>query len=322
MMEFHMDFIRLGRTNEHVSVVGLGCGGHSRLGMAKGATSEQAADIVRRAIDLGITFIDTALVYGTEEAVGLGIAGRRDGLFLSTKSWVGRGPAQAGNSMITPAELTANLETSLKRLKTDHVDVFHLHGVSADQYDHAVNVLVPEMKRQQAAGKIRFLGITEVFGFDTAHKMFRRGLPDNHFDVIMVGFNLLNPSARRFVFPLTISSDVGTLIMFAVRRALNSVEGAREAVGQLLAKKTIDPESVNALDPLDFLRASTGVKSQTEAAYRFCRHEPGAHVILTGTGNAEHLEDNIKSILAPPLPAEAQAKLKEIFGEVDSISGN
>ncbi len=89
-----MDLIRLGRTNESVSVVGLGCGGHSRLGMARGASSEQAANIVRRAIDLGITFIDTALVYGTEEAVGLGIQGKRDQLFLSTKSWVAKGPAQ------------------------------------------------------------------------------------------------------------------------------------------------------------------------------------------------------------------------------------
>jgi len=317
-----MDFIRLGRTNENVSVVGVGCGGHSRLGMAKGASSQKAADIVRHALDLGITFIDTALVYGTEEAVGLGIEGKRDRLFLSTKSWVARGPAQAGADMITPAELTENLNTSLRRLKTDHVDVFHLHGVSLAQYEHAVKILLPEMKRQQKAGKIRFLGITEVFAFDTDHKMFARALPDNHFDVIMVGFNLLNPSARKTVLPLTIKHDVGTLVMFAVRRALNSIDGAREAVRELIARRVVDRESVDPQDPLDFLRATPGVKSQIEAAYRFCRHEPGAHVILTGTGNAAHLKDNVKSILAPPLPAAAQARLKEIFGAVDSISGN
>ncbi|MEJ0066744.1 MAG: hypothetical protein WDM85_16110 [Caulobacteraceae bacterium] len=59
-----------------------------------------------------------------------------------------------------------------------------------------------------------------------------------------------------------------------------------------------------------------------EAAYRFCRYEPGAHVILTGTGDPEHLKANIESILAPPLPPETQARLRTIFGRVDSVSGN
>jgi aryl-alcohol dehydrogenase-like predicted oxidoreductase len=317
-----MDFIRLGRTNEQVSVVGLGCGGHSRLGMAKGASTDQAADIVRRAIDLGVNFIDTALVYGTEEAVGIATQRKRDTLIISTKSWVGRGPAHGAGEMLSAAELAENLNASLKRLKTDYVDVFHLHGVSAAQYHYSVKVLLPEMERLQAAGKIRFLGITEVFAFDTDHKMFQRALPDNHFDVIMVGFNLLNPSARKSVFPLTIEHDVGTLIMFAVRRALNSVANTREAVAALLAKHEIDAGAVNANDPLDFLRAAPGVKSQVEAAYRFCRHEPGAHVILTGTGSAAHLQENIASILAPPLPAETQDKLRAIFGDVTTISGN
>jgi aryl-alcohol dehydrogenase-like predicted oxidoreductase len=59
-----------------------------------------------------------------------------------------------------------------------------------------------------------------------------------------------------------------------------------------------------------------------EAAYRFCRHEPGAHVILTGTGDPEHLKANVESILAPPLPPELLARLRAIFGRVDSVSGN
>ena len=73
-----MQTVRLGRTGLEVSVAGLGCGGHSRLGMAKGHDVHHAADMVRRALDLGITYIDTARAYGTEEAVGLGLEGRRD----------------------------------------------------------------------------------------------------------------------------------------------------------------------------------------------------------------------------------------------------
>ena len=313
-----MQTVRLGRTNVEVSVAGLGCGGHSRLGMARGADVSHAAGVVRRALDLGVSFIDTARAYGTEEAVGQGIAGRREQVFLSTKA----SPRAADGTPITAAELTESLEGSLRRLGTDHVDVFHLHGVQGGQYDHCAQVLVPELKRQQAAGKIRFLGITEQFGGDTGHAMLPRALADDHFDVIMVGFNLVNPSARERVFPLTRAHDVGTLIMFAVRRQLSDPAALREAVAALIARGEVDGAQVDAADPLGFLRDRAGIGSVVEAAYRFCRHEPGAQVILTGTGDVAHLEANLAAIQAPALPADVLDQLTRLFGKVDSVSGN
>lgn len=317
-----MDYIRLGRTNAEVSVAGLGCGGHSRLGMARGASVDEAADLVRRAIDLGINFIDTARIYGTEEAVGRGIAGHdRSGLFLSTKSWVGHGGSETNPVRFTAAQFAANLDESLRKLGTDHVDLWHLHGVSLAQLDYAREVLLPEMQRQRDAGKIRFIGITEVFRHDTGHAMLQAALPTGEFDVAMIGFNLLNPGARNTVFPITLQQDIGTLIMFAVRRALNSAANAAEAVAELIARGEIDAGALDPADPLNFLSMAPGVKSQIEAAYRFCRHEPGTHVILTGTSSAAHLEQNIASILAPPLPDDVQARLAEVFGNITSTSG-
>ena len=73
-----MQTVMLGRTGLPVSVVGLGCGGHSRLGMTNGADEVQASRVVAAAIDLGIDFIDTARAYGTEGAVARAIRGRRD----------------------------------------------------------------------------------------------------------------------------------------------------------------------------------------------------------------------------------------------------
>ncbi|HEX4196186.1 MAG TPA: aldo/keto reductase [Caulobacteraceae bacterium] len=312
-----MQTVRLGRTGAEVSVAGLGCGGASRLGMAQGADVDQAAGVVRRALELGVTFIDTARNYGTEEAVGLGIRGRRDQVFLSTKSSAGR-----GERMFTAAELTESLEGSLRRLGADRVDVFHLHGVTPGQYDYCAEVLVPEMRRQQAAGKIRFLGVTEQFGGDTGHRMLSRALPDDLFDVVMVGFNLLNPSARARVFPLTRAHDVGTLVMFAVRRLLSQPAALREAVAGLIERGEVDGAEVDAADPLGFLREHADVGSLTEAAYRFCRHEPGADVILTGTGNVQHLEANLAAIQGPPLAPDITERLRSLFGGVDSVSGN
>jgi len=62
-------------------------------------------------------------------------------------------------------------------------------------------------------------------------------------------------------------------------------------------------------------------RSLTEAAYRFCRAEPGIHVVLVGTGNIQHLEENIASVLRPPLPDDARQKLIDLFGAVDNVSG-
>ena len=312
-----METVRLGRTGLEVSVAGLGCGGHSRLGMARGKDVRHAADMVRRALDLGITYIDTARAYGTEEAVGLGLKGRRDEAVISTKAGLGR-----RGELVSAADMARYIDESLTKLQTDHIDVFLLHGMTLPEHQHAMTVILPELQTQKAAGKIRFIAASEQFGGDTGHAWLQTALADDPFDVLMVGFNLLNPSARERVFPRTIRQDVGTLIMFAVREALSRPEELKRVVGELIARGEVDADEVDADDPLGFLKDAPGAPSVVEAAYRFCRHEPGAHVILTGTGDPEHLRANVESILAPPLPPEILARLRAIFGRVDSVSGN
>jgi aryl-alcohol dehydrogenase-like predicted oxidoreductase len=312
-----MQFTTLGRTGLEVSVAGLGCGGHSRLGLGTGHDRDHACRIVNAALDLGINFIDTAAAYGTERAVGIALRGKRDQVVISTKASPGW-----GDELLSAAALRESLEASLRRLETDYVDVFHLHGVTPGQYAWCLAELLPELQRLRDAGKIRYMGITERFVSDTRHDLLQRALPDDHFDVVMVGFNLLNPSARRSVFPLTLANRVGTLIMFAVRRALSSEAGIREVVDQLLEAGELAPGQVDAAAPLGFVAQHPEVASLIQAAYRFCRHEPGADVILTGTGSVEHLRDNVASILAPPLPPEVTARLAELFGHVESVSGN
>lgn len=312
-----METTILGRTGLNVSVAGLGCGGHSRLGMAQGNDEAHASRVVEHAMGLGINFIDTARAYGTEQAVGRAVAGKRDQVVISTKSSAGR-----GGELLSGDAVIESLELSLSRLQTDYIDVFNLHGVSLDQYAWVVKEILPALLRAQEAGKIRFLGITEGFGRDTDHRMFQRALPDNHFDVIMVGFNLLNPSARHTVFPLTHEHSVATQIMFAVRRALSQTDALAELVAGLVERGEVDDAMIDRDDPLGFVARHPEVGSVVEAAYRFCRHEPGATVVLTGTGSTDHLDENVTSILAPPLPDEIQQQLASIFGKVDSVSGN
>jgi len=310
-----MEYITLGRTALRVSVLGLGAGGHSRLGQRTGATEDESVAIVGRALALGVTFIDTAEAYGTEAIIGAALsAARREDVVISTKKSL-----RVDGRLITATELTCGLEASLTRLRTDYVDTYHLHGVRSDQYDYAVTELIPAMQKQREAGKIRFLGITESFAADPSHEMLTRAVRDDCWDVMMVGFNMLNQSARERVLAETRRRGIGVLCMFALRDALSRPDKLRETIAELLRQGLIDRDAVDADDPLGFVREAAA--SLPDAAYRFCRAEPGIQVVLSGTGSIEHLEANVASILRPPLPDDVRARLVELFARVDTVSG-
>ncbi len=306
-----MKYTTLGRTGLKVSVFGLGGGGHSRLGKSQDKTEAESVAIVRQALDADVNFIDTAEGYGTEEIVGKAIAGvKRDAVVLSTKK---------STDEITPNAVRTSLDASLKRLGTDYIDVYHLHGVAPDDYERLLNDIVPTFEQLRQQGKIRFIGITERFGSDTKHTMLQRALQDNVWDVMMVGFNFLNQSARERVFAATIQQNIGVLVMFAVRRALSDPQRLRDTLSQLIGSGLVDPADLDADEPLKFLQ--TDSPNLTDAAYRFCIDEPGTHVILSGTGSPDHLRENLEAFTRPPLSPATNQRLKHIFQRVDTISG-
>jgi hypothetical protein len=110
--------------------------------------------------------------------------------------------------------------------------------------------------------------------------------------------------------------------MFAVRLALSRAERLAEVMQELIAQGRVDPTSIDQNDPLGFLVHQDGAVNLVDAAYRFCRYEPGTHVILSGTGKRDHLRSNIESFTRPPLPPEDLLKLKKIFQQVDTVSGH
>ncbi|HYJ17053.1 MAG TPA: aldo/keto reductase [Candidatus Limnocylindria bacterium] len=314
-----MDYTTLGKTGLKVSVAGLGCGGPSRLGMRGDVGAEDhAVRLIRQALDLGVNFLDTAQNYGTEGVVGKAIAGvARDRVVISTKKTLPT-PDDADPA----AAIVQGLEKSLKLLGTDYIDIYHLHGVEPKDYEFAQNQLIEPMRRLQQQGKIRFVGVTEGFVVDTTHTMLADSLKKELWDVVMVGFSLLNPSARKHVFPLTQKSGVGVLDMFAVRRALSQPQRLKEMCAELVEKGAIEKTALDLDDPLGFLLKETDAATLPEAAYRFCRHERGVDVVLTGTGNADHLKENIAAILKAPLPQASLEKLARLFGGLDYLTGN
>ncbi len=312
-----MKYVTLGRTALKVSVAGLGGGGHSRLGQATGKSEKESITLVRHALDLGINLIDTAEAYGTESIVGRALKGvSRDQVVISTK----KRPV-APDHPKPETEVRKSLELSLKKMGTDYVDIYHAHGIEPHQYRYTRDVLLPIFLRMREEGKIRFVGITEYFGPDSGHGMLSEALEEDCWDVVMPGFNILNPSARYRVFPKTTEKDVGVLVMYAVRSALSQPDRLRKVISQLKRDGAIAEDSCDSKNPLSFLIGKGKAASLPEAAYRFCLHEPGVHVVLTGTGDPGHLNANVEALSKPPLPSEDLQRLEKIFGRVDSVTG-
>ncbi len=309
-----MDQTILGRTGLKVSKMGIGCGGPSRLGLKTGKTEADSINLIRHGIDAGINFIDTAKSYGTEAIVGEAIksAGRMN-LVLSTK---------VGSIGITPVNLESSLENSLRELKTDYIDVFNLHGVAPDNYNYIITEIFPVLQKVREQGKIRFIGITESGMKDTQHKMLQRALQDNFWDTVMVGFNIINQSARERVLMKALKKNIGIINMYAVRTALSNPEHLKNVIRELIEKEEISSSNIDGDNPLNFLIHDGGATTIIDAAYRFSRYEPGIHVVLSGTGNLDHLKANIESFYRPPLPQDDVEKLKYIFRNVDSVLGD
>jgi aryl-alcohol dehydrogenase-like predicted oxidoreductase len=306
-----MEYRAFGRTALRVSVCGLGAGGESRLGLAKGSTEAQAIGVVRRGLELGINYFDTAPGYGTEDVIGRALEGRRDGVVLSSKTLARRD----GGPLVAGADVRRGLEETLGKLRSDVVDVYHLHRVRPEDYEHALAEIVPVLLALRDEGKIRFLGISESTGTDARHSMLSRALQDDCWDVVMTGFTFFNQSARDVLFPTTIEKDIAVEIMASARSYFSRPEQLAEEIARLVGDGVIGRKDVDPADPLRFL-ADGGVQSLTEASYRFVAHEPGVHVVLVGTGNPAHLEENVRALSAGPLPAEVNERLVSLFGHL------
>ena len=308
---------KLGNTGLEVSIVGLGAGGNSRLGLSLGQSEDHAASVAGAALDMGITMFDTAHAYRTERAVGRALKGYQQGVVVSSK----HGCLDAQGELLSAEAFEEGLNESLQALGLETIDIYFIHGLRRQYYESAVERFLPVFERARQAGKIRFAGVTESFESDTRHEMLQRAVQDDYWDVFMVGFNLLNPSVRKTILPFTQRKGIATLGMFAVRRALIDEERLRILLGRMADAGTLDPSLAQEENLMTTLGLEGVCESLSEAAYRFCAFEAGMDCVLSGTSNPDHLRANLESVAKGPLPDETLSRLETIFGSVDSVSG-
>ena len=152
---------RLGRDGPEVSAIGLGCMGMSEFYV--GGSEAESIATIHHALDRGVTFLDTADMYGwgaNEELVGRAIAARRDEVFLATKFGNVRGPnGEFLGVRGDPEYVRSACEASLRRLNVDTIDLYYQHRVDTTV---PIEDTVGEMARLKDEGKIRFLGLSEA----------------------------------------------------------------------------------------------------------------------------------------------------------------
>jgi aryl-alcohol dehydrogenase-like predicted oxidoreductase len=154
---------RLGGQGLEVSELGLGCMGLSDFYSSSGATDSQGIALIQRALDLGVTFLDTADVYGphtNERLVGRAIKGRRDGVIVATKF----GIVRDGNTVNRgvnghPDYVRSSCDASLERLGVDRIDLYYQHRVDPDI---PIEETVGAMAGLVSQGKVRYLGLSEA----------------------------------------------------------------------------------------------------------------------------------------------------------------
>ena len=215
---------KLGRGGPEVSAIGLGCMGMAAFyGQASDET--QATAVIHRALDLGVTFLDTAEMYGphtNELQLGKALADRRDRAFVATKFGIGYNAERTALTVDgSPANVRRAIEGSLKRLGMDHVDLYYLHRVDANT---PIEETVGAMGDLVKEGKVRFLGLSEaspetlrrghaeypITALQTEYSLWSREPEDELFatcDELGIGFVPYSPLGRGFLSGEIISID-------------------------------------------------------------------------------------------------------------------
>ncbi len=310
-----MEYRTLGRTGFEVSLLSLGSGGARALGQSVGMSQGQQTALVRRALDLGINFIDTSAIYGDSELIlGRALEGvPRDSYFLTTK-WLA---LKDGKSVPDPALLAEGVNESLKRLLTDYVDVMMFHGPLPDEYPELIERVAPTMVRLREEGKVRAVGISTRYATDPAQVTGERALMEDPdlFDVVMLKYGMLNQHAADEMFPLAIEHDVGVMNMATIRDKLPDPARLEQLIQEWKNGGKIAADSLPAEDPLGWL-VHDDVDSVISAGYKFGADHPAVSTVITGTASIEHLESNVAALETPRLPAEDAQRIKDLFGSI------
>ena len=281
-----MQYRTFGKLGIKGSAFGLGCMRFN--GEASGDSiinEEKAISLIRRAIDGGVTYIDTAYVYldKTSEIV-LGKAlqdGYRDKVTIATKM-----PSEYVHNR---EEMEALLDSELKKLQTDHIDFYLMHGINKEKWEYFKSIGAPEFfEDMKKAGKIRY----KCFSFHGPYEEFEYILKDNDWDMVQIQYNFMDIENQAGTRGLELAGSLGIPVVI--------MEGL---LGGRLAKA---PDNVQAL-----YDAFPVKRTPVEWAFRWLCNHPEIATVLSGCNEPEQVDDNLRifDTVEPNIMTEDELKL-------------
>ncbi len=283
-----MEYRQLGSSPVSVSQIGLGTWGMS--GAFWGAADDaESIRVIHRALELGVTLVDTAEAYGhghAEEVVGKALADRRDKAVIATK---------VAPNHLDPAELETALDGSLKRLQTDYVDVYFVHWPNPK---FPIGPTMEALERLRAAGRIRAVGVSN-FGPEAMDTARQHGT----IDVLQPPYNMLWREVEAATLPYCRQHNIGVmpysglaqgLLTGALSRDTVFVEGDERRTTVLFQPGTYE----HALDAVEGLRpiAARYGKTIAQLAIQWLTSRPGVTSPLLGGRTVKEMEENAGSI--------------------------
>jgi aryl-alcohol dehydrogenase-like predicted oxidoreductase len=307
----------LGATGRKVSLLGLGC---NNFGLRMGI--EDAREVIHKALDLGITFFDTADVYGnkggSETALGKFLGDRRKDIFIASK--FGNAMDEAGTLKGgSRGYVTAAVEASLKRLKTDWIDLYQMHrpdpGTPIEETMRALDDLVKQ-------GKIRSVGFSQVTGWQLVDRHWtarHHGL--NPVTTVEAEYSLLARDIEQELVPAMQAHGVMLLPFYPLasgflsgkyKRGAPLPEGARLTKGKRYADRFMTDANWSVVQKLEAFCAARG-RTLLELALGWLMAQPVVASVIAGATRAEQVETNARAVDWALTPEELAA--------IDGITG-
>jgi aryl-alcohol dehydrogenase-like predicted oxidoreductase len=315
-----MDQRRLGSSGLEVSEIGLGCMGMSAF---YGTTDEpESIATIRRALDLGVTLLDTAELYGpytNERLVGKAVAGRRDEAVIATK-FGNRVPAAEGRPAKvvdgSPDNVRNSVEGSLERLGIDHIDLYYQHRIDPNV---PIEETVGAMAEMVEQGKVRHLGLSEA-----SAETIRRAHATHPIAAVQTEYSLWSRDVEEEVLPTVRELGIGFVAYSPLGRGFLS--------GRFRSPDELDPDDFRRRGPrftganlehnvalADKVRELAEEKGITPAqlAIAWVLAQGDDVVPIPGTKRRTYLEENVAGVDVELTPAD----LERIDAEVPAPAG-
>lgn len=301
-----MEYRRVGGSGLVVSELSFGAATFGGVGDFFGAWGDTGVDAARRIVDIaieaGITLFDTADVYSdgaSEEVLGSALRGRRDDVLISTKAALPTGPHDWGTSR---SRLLRAVDASLRRLQTDRIDLFQLHGYDAHT---PIEEVLQTLEILVAQGKLRYVGVSNFAGWQLMKSL---ALADAHhrprYVAHQVYYSLAGRDYEWELMPLGVAEGVGAIVWSPlgwgrltgrIRRGAPLPERSRlHATAD--AGPPVDDERLFAIvDVLDDIAAETG-RSVPQIALNWLLARPTVSSVIVGARDERQLRENLGAV--------------------------